>query len=104
MIVRVFVPCTFDAEEGASLNGSDHVFPMMPSVGHVLRFTNERAGEFTVAKVGFVQDGHAFVAAVWLEGRATESPIGSDRIDEGDDPDGYRDLNRDVPPETMEGY
>jgi hypothetical protein len=104
MKIRVFVPSELDPADGSTFSGTDHIFPILPSIGHVLRFTDERAGEFTVAKVGFMQDGLAFVAAVWLDGAKTNSPINSGPIDEGDDQDRYRDLNYDVPPETMEGY
>lgn len=102
MKVRVFAPCDFDPADKATVGGTDHIFPMLPSVGHVLRFTDQRTGEFTVAKVGFVQEGLAFVAAVWLDGADTRSPINSDPIDEAAGQ--HRDLNYDIPPETMEGY
>ena len=105
MIVRVFVPCTFDPAEGLAFSQSDHNFPVLPSIGQVLRFTDEREGDdFTVAKVGFVQVGDAFIAAVWVEGVETK-PV--ERIDEADDQEEryqYRDLNYDVAPESMTGY
>jgi len=104
MKVRVFVPREFGPANGSSFRGTDFNFPMLPSVGHVLHLTDEHAGEFTVVKVGFIQEGPSFVAAVWLQGAETKSRIKSDLADERDDQDRYRDLNYDVPPESMEGY
>lgn len=100
MKVRVFAPCDFGPADGSAFSGTDHVFAVLPSVGHVLQFTDERAGDFTVAKVGFVQEGAAFVAAIWLDGAKTRPPS----IAEPSEKDRYRDLNYDVPPESMEGY
>jgi hypothetical protein len=100
MIVRVFVPSAFDAAKGPIFSCTDHNFPVLPSIGHVLRFKDEREGHFTVAQVGFIQDGGAFLAAVWLQGPFTKpSPI-----DGNDHQDRYRDLNYDVPPESMTAY
>jgi len=104
MKVRVFVPRELDPVKGTTFTGTDHIFPILPSVGHVLRFTDEAAGEFTVAKVGFMQDDRAFVAAVWLDGPVTKASIASDHIDDGDEQNRTGDLNEDVPPESMEGY
>lgn len=104
MKVRVFAPRDFDPADGSAFSGTDHVFPMLPSVGHVLRYTDERAGEFTVAKVGFVQECPAFVAAIWLDGPKTKPPSIAEQIDEPGEGDRYRDLNYDVLPESMEGY
>lgn len=104
MMVRVFVPCTPDPAGGPAFRGSDHIFPVLPSIGHVLRFTDERKGDdFTVAKVGFVQHGDAFMAAVWADGAETEPTAPVDQADDRDRHQ-YRDLNYDVPPESMTGY
>lgn len=104
MIVRVFVPRSHDAQDGTVFSGSDHNFPVIPNIGHVLRFTDERNDEeFTVAKAGFVQRGDAFIAAVWLEGPGTELAE-PERKRGSQDREEYRDLNYDVPPESMTGY
>lgn len=100
MKVRVFAPRDFDPADASAFSGTDHVFPALPSVGHVLHFMHERAGEFTVAKVGFIQEGPIFVAAIWLDGPQTRQPS----IAEPGGQDRYRDLNYDIPPESMEGY
>lgn len=104
MIVRVFVPRSHDSGRGSVFSGSDHKFPVLPQVGHTLRFTDERKGDgFAVSKVGFVQDGEAFIAAVWLEGPDTEPPQPEEKpVPENRDE--YRDLNYDVPLESMTGY
>ena len=104
MKVRVFVPRECGPADGFTFDGTDYNFPMLPSVGHVLHFTNERAGEFTVVKVGFMQEGPSFVAAVWVEGAKTKATSHSDPNGERGDVDRYRDLNSDVPPGSMEGY
>ena len=104
MIVRVFVPRPHEPAEGANFSGSDHNFPVLPSIGQVLRFTDERGGDdFTVSKVGFVQNGDAFIAAVWTDGPEIEATDPIEEVIHGDRHE-YRDLNYDVPPETMEGY
>lgn len=104
MIVRVFMPRAVDPADGSTFRGTDHNFPVLPSIGQVLRFTDERAGDFTVAKIGFVQDGDAFLAAAWLEATDTRPAIKSDPMNEADKLDRYRDLNYDVPPDSMTGY
>jgi len=104
MIVRVFVPRSHDPNDGSVFSGGDHNFPVLPDVGHVLRFADERKGDdFTVSKVGFVQQGEAFIAAVWLEGPDAEPPKPEEKS-VPQDRDEYRDLNYDVPPESMTGY
>lgn len=106
MMVRVFVPGAINQTDQPSFSGTDHHFPVMPSVGHVLRFTGERDDEFIVARVGFVQDGEAFLAAAWLEISGAKQAHYSDPIDAVSNPDNhrYRDLNYDVSPDTMTGY
>lgn len=104
MMVRVFMPRETDPTDGATFSGTDYRFPGLPSIGQLLRLTDTRAGDFTVSKVGFVQDGDAFVAAIWLEGAAPKPVPRSDPTDENDDQYRYRDLNYDVPPESMTGY
>jgi hypothetical protein len=104
MKVRVFVPRALDPADGPTVSGTDHNFPMMPNVGHIVHFTDERASEFMVARVGFTQDGEAFLAAVWLEQAASIPVLYSDPIAEKAETEPYRDLNYDVPPESMTGY
>lgn len=104
MKVRVFIPRPPDATDGPTFSGTDHNFPVLPSVGHALRFNDGRAGDFTVVGVGFVQDGAAFLAAVWLEANAKNPTYHWEPPDAGEPPDRFRDLNYDVPPDSMTGY
>lgn len=103
MKVRVFVPRATDPADGSTFSGTDYNFPVLPSIGHVLRFTDDD-GDFTVASVGFVQDDEAFLAAVWLEAGAGQY---MDPNEEGEPGDRYRDLdvlNSDMPPDSMPDY
>jgi hypothetical protein len=105
MKVRVFTKSEFDPIDRAAFKrGTDHSFPMLPSVGHSMFFTDERKGEFVIVKVGFVQDGPAFVPAVWLEGPETKSANKSEEIENGGGRESVGDLNSDIPPASMEGY
>lgn len=104
MKVRVFIPRIQDSSEGPTFSGTDHNFPVLPSIGHVLRFNDGRAGDFTVVEVGFVQDDTAFLAAVWLEANAQNPTYHSDPPYTVETSDRFRDLNYDVPPESMTGY
>jgi len=70
MMVRVFVPREHDPADGSDCDGTDHEFPTLPQIGQAIRFTDFRNGDFTVSKVGFIQDGEGFVPAVWTEGEA----------------------------------
>ncbi|MBV1692375.1 hypothetical protein KRR38_33185 [Novosphingobium sp. G106] len=104
MIVRVFVPRSLDSSDGSLFSGSDHNFPVLPKVGDVLCFTDgSQGGDYTVSKAGFIRDGEAFIAAVWLEGPATEPAEPAQKTVDRDRGE-YRDLNYDVPPESMTGY
>ena len=102
MKVRVFVPSLGSRGEDPVFCGSDHTFPGLPSLGQALRFTDHQRGDFTVVNVGYVQDGDAFIPAVWLACSETQmgyaEPEGTSQIPE------YRDLNYDVPPATMTTY
>ncbi|MBV1687747.1 hypothetical protein KRR38_08680 [Novosphingobium sp. G106] len=104
MIVRLFVPQSREPNEGPVFSASDHNFPVLPQVGHALRFTDERKDkDFSVSRVGFVQDADAFIAAVWLEGPDTQPPKSGEKpVPQARNE--YRDLNHDVPPESMTGY
>ncbi|RYG88811.1 MAG: hypothetical protein EON59_03205 [Alphaproteobacteria bacterium] len=71
MLVRVFVPKPLDPADGSDLDGTEHEFPALPCVGDLIRFTDHRAGEdFTVDRVGYIQDGDGFVACSWVKPRA----------------------------------
>jgi hypothetical protein len=104
MKVRVFVPRAPDPDDGSTFAGTDHSFPLLPSTGHLMRLTGDRQGDFIVANVGFVQDGDYFLAAVWLE-HADSKPVNAGEP-VGDRPRSreYRDINFDVPPDSMMGY
>ncbi|MBC2665646.1 hypothetical protein H7F51_08925 [Novosphingobium flavum] len=106
MKVRVFVPGVAEAADGPCYGGTDHQFPALPSLGQTLRFTDERKGDFTVIDVGFVQEGDAFVAAVWLEADAARRASYAEPVVviEAADRHSERDLNHDVPPDSMPTY
>lgn len=63
MIVRVF---KYVGEPGEEYLGSDFEFEVMPSVGQLLRLSDE-VKDFEIEKVGYIQDEGKFVAAVWLK-------------------------------------
>lgn len=104
MKVRVFVPCAPDPVGRPVFSGSDHMFPMLPSVGHVLHFREGRGGDFTVVRAGFVQDDEVFVAAIWLEANGSSSAYNSRVAYDAEPQEGHRDLNHDVPPASMTTY
>lgn len=104
MKVRVFIPCAADPVGTATFSAADFNFPVLPEIGHVLRFSNGKTEEFTVAEVGFVQEDAAFLAAVWLESSDRDAAYRAAQPEPGEPRDEYRDLNADVPPETMTGY
>jgi len=103
MKVRVFVPGAGDAAGEPAFSGSDHHFPLLPSVGHVVHFRHA-AGDFTVQSVGFVQDEDAFLPAVWLELNRTQSAYVPEARNTPPQSDPSRDLNHDIPPEVMTDY
>lgn len=103
MKVRVFVPDAAAQPGPVSYTGKDHLFPILPSPGHVLHFENEPR-DFAVRTVGFVQSEDAFVPAVWLEAGPTASVSVPDDPAAPDRAEPYRDLNHDVPPEIMTDY
>lgn len=104
MKVRVFIPCAADPAGAATYSAADFNFPVLPEVGHVLRFSNGKTEEYAVAEVGFVQEDAAFLAAVWLESSEREAAYRADLPEAQEPREEYRDLNADVPPETMTGY
>jgi len=102
MKVRVFVPSLTTRADDAVYCGTDHTFPGLPSIGQALRFTDHRQGDFTVASVGYVQDGDAFLPAVWLAScdiqMAHSQQCGTPQVSD------HPDLNHDVPPASMTAY
>lgn len=108
MKVRVFVPRApahpADPAGRPGFSGTDHYFPLLPHVGHILRFDDEGGGEYSVARVGFVQAEDGFIGAIWLESLAGTPVYHADPVAEGEPQGEYRDLNHDVPPDTMTTY
>jgi|GEM_PF-4804159 len=102
MKVRVFVRAASAPVDAPVYSGTDHTFPGLPSVGQSVRFTDHRAGDFTVTSVGYVQDGDGFVPALWLMPSDTR-PVYYERVD-ATAPAEYLDLNHDVPPDSMTTY
>jgi len=102
MKVWVFVPSVNGSADDPVYCGSGHTFPGLPSVGQALRFTDHRQGDFTIANVGYVQDGDAFIPAVWLA-RGDTQMVYSEEAGALQAPE-FRDLNYDVPPATMTAY
>jgi len=102
MKVRVFVPSIENASPEQAFHGADYTFPAIPAVGQTLRFTDERAADFTVASIGYVQDADAFIPAVWLSPDVGQSGY-SDQTAAANGAE-YLDLNHDVPPESMTSY
>lgn len=102
MKVRVFVPSLTARTDDPVYCGTDHTFPALPSVGQALRFTDHRQGDFTVVNVGYVQDGDAFIPAVWLAS-CDRQVVYSEQRGALEVPE-YRDLNHDVPPASMTTY
>lgn len=102
MKVRVFIPSGNASAGQLVFSGTDHTFPVLPSVGQALRFTDHREGDFIVMSVGYVQNADAFMPALWLAHSGTElaysDPTEAVTVSE------YRDLNHDVPPESMTTY
>jgi hypothetical protein len=66
MKVRVFI---YTGEEGEEYSGQDFEFEVMPQAGQSLRFTEQEVEDQTVEKVGFIQDGQSFIAAVWMKAK-----------------------------------
>lgn len=62
MKIRVFVP---GDESEANYSGQDHHFPSLPKLGDTIRFAAPQPGDFIVTRVGFIQEGEAFIGAVW---------------------------------------
>lgn len=79
MIVRVFVPKDLDLADGSTFDGTDHEFPVLPHVGHSIRFTDERQDHFKVERVGFIQEGYVFVPAVWCKGDPIQRMLNAGR-------------------------
>jgi hypothetical protein len=102
MKVRVFVPRRTSSTDNPVFCGTDHTFPGLPGIGQALRFTDHRQGDFAVVNVGYVQDGDAFIPAVWLASSDTQvvytEEASAPRMSE------HRDLNYDVPPAMMTTY
>lgn len=67
MIVRVFIPKKLDPSDGSDFDGHDYNFEVLPAVGNTLRLADPSSPDFEVERVGFIQDGEAFVASVWMK-------------------------------------
>lgn len=67
MRVRVFVPKPLDIADGSDHAGTDHEFPQLPEVGHLIRFTDVRSEDYRVRKGGFIQDSGSFLPCIWVE-------------------------------------
>ncbi len=63
MQVRIFKPTEDDHEVYV---GEDFDFDFLPAVNQSLRFSAEPGYPFEVERVGFIQDGKKFGAAIWL--------------------------------------
>jgi hypothetical protein len=102
MKVRVFVPTRPSPAHETIFGGSDHIFPTIPAVGEALRFTDHRQSDFTVMRVGYVQQGDVFLPAIWLafDGMQLEYCEQTNASQTAE----YLDLNHDVPPESMSAY
>lgn len=63
MKVRVFRK---EEPDNSEYLGTDFDFEVMPSKDTFLRFSDDRTQDYTVGKIGFIQDESEFIAAVWL--------------------------------------
>jgi hypothetical protein len=63
MQVRIFKPTEDDHNVYV---GEDFDFDVLPAVHQTLRFSAEPDYPFEVERVGFIQDGKTFGAAIWL--------------------------------------
>jgi hypothetical protein len=63
MKVRVFVPVE---GSGESYESGDFQFEAMPAEGQFLQLLTPEPTEYPIDRVGFIQEGHTFTAAVWL--------------------------------------
>jgi hypothetical protein len=63
MKVRVFVPVAGKAE---AYDCSDFQFEAMPVEGQFVRLFTPEPTDLPIERVGFIQEGYTFVAAIWL--------------------------------------
>lgn len=65
MKIRLFVPPT--EHDDGDYQGYDYSFEVMPLPGQMVRTTDRGGADYTVERVGFIQDGDAFIACAWLQ-------------------------------------
>jgi hypothetical protein len=75
MNIRVFIPSEVESDDETDFIGTEHDFPTMPLEGQILRFTDDREGDYKITRVGFIQDAGSFVPAVWTSERVDEGPL-----------------------------
>lgn len=51
---------------GETYESGDFQFEAMPGEGQFLQLLTPEPTEYPIDRIGFIQDGHMFVAAVWL--------------------------------------
>ncbi|RZF64006.1 hypothetical protein EWE75_13600 [Sphingomonas populi] len=66
MKVRVFIPKEHDPVDGSDFGGEDFNFDALPQVGQSIQVSGAQSSVFEVERVGFIQEGSAFVSCVWL--------------------------------------